>query len=171
MLCIPAVLTAVILHSPEYPAMGFAAGVLFAVAGISDWLDGFIARRFNQRSKLGALMDPLADKLLVDLTLVFMAVNPHFDTPVPLWVPPLMVLRDGLITGGAYLVEKRVGPLTVKPRLLGKLSTIFQSIAIPGILFEVSFAAPLLWGMVALAVFSCIDYGFAIVRDVRSRNA
>ena len=169
--CIPAVIVAVVLHSPEFPTMGLVAGAVYVVAAVSDWVDGFVARRYNQRSKLGALMDPLADKLLVNLTLVFLAVNPHFATPVPLWVPPLLVLRDGLITGGAYWVDKRWGPLQVKPRVMGKLSTVVQAVAVPAILFEVSFAGPLLWLMVALAVVSCVDYGVAIVRDVRSKDA
>lgn len=168
--CIPAVLVAVGLHSPEYPGMGFAAGCVYVVAALSDWVDGVVARRFGQQSKFGALMDPLADKLLVDLTLVFLAVNPHFATTVPLWVPPVMVLRDAFITGGAYVVNQRWGPLQVKPRVLGKIATVVQGVAVPAILFEVSFAAPLLWLMVSLAVVSVIDYGIAIVRDVRSRR-
>lgn len=171
LLCIPAVLTGVILHSPEYPGMGPAAGMLYIVAAISDWVDGYVARRFDQRTQLGALLDPLADKLLVNLSLIFLAVNDHFATPVPLWVPPLILGRDALITGGSYFIDKRFGPLNVKPRILGKLSTVFQGVAIPGLLLQVPFAAPLLWGMVVIAVLSLLDYAFAIAQDIRSRES
>lgn len=171
LLCIPAVLTGITLHSPEMPGMGFVAAWVYVVAAISDFVDGYVARRFDQRTKLGALLDPLADKLLVNLTLIFLAVNVYFETPVPLWVPPLILGRDAFITLGAYLLNMYYGPLKPKPRVLGKVSTVFQSIAIPGLLFEVFFAQPLLTIMVALAVVSLLDYGWAVAGQIRTREA
>lgn len=171
LLCIPAILTGIILHSPEMPGMGLAAGWVYIVAAISDFVDGYVARRFDQRTKLGALLDPLADKLLVNLTLVFLAVNPHFETPVPLWVPPLILSRDAIITLGAYLLNMYYGPLKPNPRMLGKISTVFQSIAISGLLLQVSFAQPLLNVMVVLAVVSLLDYVWSVTGHLRTREA
>ena len=75
------------------------AFILFAAAGFTDLLDGFIARTFNQRSDLGALMDPAADKLLMTTAFILMAWRTNGMTaPIPVWVAILAITRDLVIS-------------------------------------------------------------------------
>lgn len=91
-------------------------------AGASDGLDGFIAKRFNQSSRLGALLDPLADKLLMlatVLTLTWLGL-------LPLWVTVPILLRDVVIFGGAVAYYRRAGSIEMQPTLLSKANTCAQ---------------------------------------------
>lgn len=96
--------------------------VLFFVAGLSDGLDGYLAKRFDWRSRLGGILDPLADKLLlvsVFLTLTFMGM-------IPLWLTLLVVARDIVIVVGGTLYQSWIGPVEPKPTAISKLNTATQ---------------------------------------------
>ena len=151
LLLIPVFLVTVMSYTPDKQWLRITAAVIFLVAAISDILDGFVARAYNQKTKLGAVLDPLADKLLVNLSFLFLAVNEHLETDVPGWLPVVILSRDIFITGGAYLVDRFYGPVRVRPRIMGKITTILQSASIVGVLLEVSFAYHLL---VVMLVFS-----------------
>ncbi|MCK7593678.1 CDP-alcohol phosphatidyltransferase family protein [Pseudomarimonas salicorniae] len=99
------------------------AAVLFAVAALSDGLDGLLARRFGWQTRLGGLLDPLADKLLV---------NACFGSlwwlgEVPGWLPALVLARDAVIVAGAVAYHWRVAALDAAPTLLGKATTVAQT--------------------------------------------
>ncbi len=99
----------------------------FAVAAISDGIDGYIARRYNQRSELGAILDPLADKLLLVSSIVILSLDNGDRFPrIPLWVTIAIISRDIVLTIGAGLIHYVVGDVKVRPRLLGKLATVLQ---------------------------------------------
>ena len=148
----------------------YAALAIYVCAALSDAVDGYIARNWNQRSKLGRVLDPLADKLLVNVSFVLLAVNQHLDTQVPMWLPVFVLMRDAIITGGAYLIQRTYGHVDVKPRVLGKMTTIFECAAIIGVLAEVPFAAELLLLMVAVAALSLADYIVQGIRQVRRKE-
>ena len=98
------------------------AFLLFLIAGISDAVDGFIARRFDMRSELGAYIDPLADKALLISIYVSLAVA----DVLPGWLAIIVVSRDVMILG-AFLVSSVMGrPVTIKPLLVSKLNTAAQ---------------------------------------------
>ena len=101
--------------------------ICFAVAAISDGVDGYIARRYNQRSELGAFLDPMADKLLLVSGIVVLSFDngSHLDR-IPLWVTTTIISRDLLLLFGAAVIHYTVGVLTVKPRMVGKLATVLQ---------------------------------------------
>src|SRR5437763_4557916 len=99
----------------------WALGTLVA-AGITDILDGVIARVTNQRTKLGAYLDPLADKLLLTSGFVTLSVL-HL---VPLWVAILVVSRDSILLTGALLSRFTESPLDMSPTFIGKGTTLFQ---------------------------------------------
>ncbi len=102
------------------------AFIVFVVAGITDGLDGFIARTFNQRSTLGAYLDPIADKiLLTGSTVVFAWLN-----LIPLGLAFIIVSRDMLIIFGACLLIIFDAPFEVRPSITGKLTTLSQIIMI-----------------------------------------
>lgn len=99
-----------------------AAFVLFLVAGVSDGLDGFIARRFNQRSEFGAWLDPIADKFL--LVSVFIMLG--WIEALPVWLVIFAVSRDGLIVGAVLLSSLMGNPVEMRPLMVSKANTMFQ---------------------------------------------
>ena len=105
---------------------GYLGWALFAfiTAGITDGLDGLIARRANQRTSLGAWLDPMADKLLLVTTFVVLTL-PGVDVTnhIPLWLTVLLISRDIVIVGVVAIVNLAVGPRTFRPSFLGKMAT------------------------------------------------
>lgn len=101
--------------------------ISFAVASISDGVDGYIARRYNQKSELGAILDPLADKLLLVSSIVILSLDNNGRFPqIPFWATAAILSRDILVTIGVGLVHYIVGEVKVRPRMLGKLGTVLQ---------------------------------------------
>lgn len=99
----------------------------FLVAGISDGVDGFIARRFNQHSKLGAYLDPMADKVL--LVSVFVVMG--FIGQLPLWLVVTMVSRDALIICAVLLSTVMAHPVEMKPLYVSEANTAAQIVLAP----------------------------------------
>jgi cardiolipin synthase len=98
------------------------AFVLFVAAGISDAVDGFLAKRFGMTSELGAYLDPLADKVLI----VSIYVSLGIVEAIPRWLVILVVSRDLLIVGGIMLSMILGNPIKVKPLMVSKLNTVAQ---------------------------------------------
>lgn len=146
------------LYTSEQPVFRIAALAVFLIAVASDGIDGLIARRYRLQTRLGAVLDPLADKLLINVAFVFLAVNQHLETPVPKWIPVIVLARDAFITGGAFLIKEVRGEVKIQPRVLGKITTVLQSVAIVGVLLEVSFAYELLMVMLIFTLASWADY-------------
>ena len=112
-----------------------AGVVLFGVTAASDGVDGFIARRFNQISELGKILDPLADKLLLVSGIVLLSFNNEpFFRPIPLWLTGTIIGRDLLLAIGSVVIRSVVGNITVHPRITGKIATVFQMVVIIWIL-------------------------------------
>jgi len=107
------------------------ACAIFAAAAITDLLDGFIARRFNMKSDLGAILDPMADKLLMTTAFILMAwPREHYVAQVPVWVAILAITRDLVISLFSFINLARGGTLQGKPSLLGKWTTAVQLFSI-----------------------------------------
>jgi cardiolipin synthase (CMP-forming) len=102
-------------------AMG-AAFWLFVAAGVSDAVDGYIAKHFDQRSNLGALLDPLADKVLLISMFVTLGLAGH----LPSWLVILVVFRDALIIGGFLLASAVSQPIPTQPLTISKVNTALQ---------------------------------------------
>jgi cardiolipin synthase len=90
------------------------------IAGFSDWVDGFLARRFGWESRIGGLLDPLADKLL--FVSVFAALT--WNGLVPVWLFAVVIGRDIIIVSGAFAYEFLIGPVEPNPSRVGKLNTV-----------------------------------------------
>lgn len=135
--------------------------LLFAVAGASDGIDGYLARRFHWQSQLGALLDPLGDKfLLVGAYLIF-----GWSGLLPLWLVILVISRDVVIVTGAAAYRGLCGELTMAPTLISKANTLAQIVL--GLLVIVNAmgfagAGPVLELMIYLVavttVWSGLDY-------------
>lgn len=114
-----------------------AALLCFAVAAILDGVDGYIARRYNQISELGKILDPLADKLLLVSAIVALSLdNSPYLGQFPLWLTGIIIGRDLLLGIGAVVIWLVVGKISVRPRLTGKLATVFQMLAVIWILLR-----------------------------------
>ena len=156
-----------------YGYFGWALFVFF-FAGISDGVDGFVARRFNQQSELGTILDPIADKLLMTTAFVILTLpnilpadNKHF--PVAFWVSAAVIGRDVLIVTVAGAINIMTGFHGFKPSWLGKLSTTVQVFAVALILlatvFKYSFYLPTVYFIVVLLAFvSGIHYIFHVAK-------
>ncbi|MCW8829532.1 MAG: CDP-alcohol phosphatidyltransferase family protein [Gammaproteobacteria bacterium] len=135
--------------------------MLFVVAGLSDSLDGYLARRFDWRSQLGALLDPLGDKfLLVGVYLVL-----GWNGLLPGWLVGLVILRDVVIVSGALAYRRLCGELTMEPTLISKANTLLQIVlglmVITSALWSVlpEWSLPLMIILVAVStVWSGLDY-------------
>lgn len=100
--------------------------LVFFIASLTDFLDGYVARKFNQQSSLGRFLDPLADKLLTTATYIVMAI-PHDGFPsIPVWLAVAVVARDIVILIGSLLVYLVTRYKGFKPTLLGKVNTFVE---------------------------------------------
>lgn len=108
----------------------------FAIAAISDGVDGYIARRYNQRSELGAVLDPLADKLLLVSAIVLLTIHNQNIGNLPLWLTATVVGRDVIILIGLVVIYYTVGKVKVRPRLTGKIATVLQMISVLWVLLK-----------------------------------
>ena len=113
------------------------AVAFFVVAAITDGVDGYVARRFNQRTRLGAILDPLADKALVLTALLFLSWNPGraFDQ-LPLWFPIIILSRDVLVVFGVALVWIMSREPEIRPHWIGKIATALQMVILGLILLK-----------------------------------
>lgn len=143
--------------------------VIFVGAGLSDGLDGFVARHWHVTSDLGARLDPAADKFLVLLCIsALYAVG-----ATPLWLLALVIGRDGAIVGAWLLIKWLTLPMPAEPLLLGKASTMVQILYMSAVLLLLAFDldAPRLAGAAAWAcgfftMLSTFAYARAFLRGV-----
>jgi len=119
-----------------------AALAVFAVAGVSDALDGYLAKRLGVQSHFGAVLDPIADKLLLVTAYVMLTLLNH----IPFWLTLAVVSRDVLIVGGYLLYTSHAGPVKMRPSWLSKLNTLLQISLVCLILAK--YAAGQHWSMV-----------------------
>ncbi|MBX6426033.1 MAG: CDP-alcohol phosphatidyltransferase family protein [Variibacter sp.] len=153
--------------------MAFAF-VLFVAAGISDAVDGFLAKRFGMKSELGAYLDPLADKVLIVSIYVALGIS----GAVPRWLVILVVSRDLMIVGAVMLSWLVGKPVTVRPLVISKLNTVAQIVfaglvlASLGLHFEPGPLLPAVMAVVAaLTLLSVAAYVREWVRHMGANGA
>ena len=105
---------------------------LFVAAGISDGVDGYIAKRFKVESVVGSYLDPIADKVMLVCVYVTLGIQDHID----LWLVILIVFRDALIVGGALLSQLLERPVRMKPLFISKVNTVAQIVLAAVVLAE-----------------------------------
>ena len=112
------------------------AAVAFTLAAALDGLDGFIARRFNQRSRLGAVLDPIADKGLVMTAIVVLTLS-NRSKCFPIWFPIAVIGRDVVLVIGFLALSKAIGRVEIRPTKIGKMTTLLQVASILGLLLGI----------------------------------
>ncbi|MEK1887705.1 MAG: CDP-alcohol phosphatidyltransferase family protein [Phyllobacterium sp.] len=133
----------------------------FVVAGVSDGVDGFIARRYDQRSELGAYLDPIADKVLLVSLFIVLGVLKE----LPVWLVVIVVSRDIFIIGAVLLGAVINRPLAMHPLLISKANTALQIILVVVTLADIAFdftltdsRAILVWVVATLTAASATAY-------------
>jgi len=132
--------------------LDYFAGLIFVIASVTDFFDGFIARKWDQMTKLGAIIDPLADKMLMLAGFLGLMVIDRAST----WAVFLILSREFFITG---LRVMAIGEgKSVAASMAGKVKTVVQMIAIGFLIMNWPFATTLLWIAVALTLYSGYEY-------------
>ena len=133
---------------------------VFVMAGLTDGLDGLLARRFAQESQLGTILDPIADKLMLVTAFIVLSMRSVFPQPlpshlpVPFWVTIAVISRDIFITVGALAINMMTGFSGFRPSWLGKLNTTVQIGGIAAIMFAPS--VPLYTGYYLPTVYAAV---------------
>ena len=103
-----------------------AALLIFFIASLTDFFDGYVARKFNQQSKLGQILDPLADKILTTASFIVMALpRPNFPS-IPVWLAIAVIGRDAIILLGSWIVFALTKFKDFKPTMSGKVNTFLE---------------------------------------------
>jgi CDP-diacylglycerol--glycerol-3-phosphate 3-phosphatidyltransferase len=146
----------------------FAAIAVFLLAAVSDGLDGFVARRYNQQSSLGMILDPIADKALLLSGIITLSISnwspgdPHYGR-FPAWFPVLVISRDTVILVGSAVLHILNGTVRVRPSWTGKVATVLQMAAIAWVMLQLRIL-PLIYVVGAAGLFTLIS-GLIYVRD------
>jgi cardiolipin synthase (CMP-forming) len=118
-----------------YHEVGWAFST-FVAAGVTDVLDGIIARRFRQKTSIGSVLDPLADKLLMVSSILLLSLpQMEFMTVIPRWLAILIIFRDVFILLVSTIVVLMIGWRTFKPSSYGKASTVMQVLTVLAVLY------------------------------------
>ena len=140
----------------------YTAVAVYVIAAASDGLDGYLARRLDQRTKLGAFLDPIADKGLLLTGLVTLSLVPWDNQGwrIPLWFLALVILRDCIILGGIVILYRLNGRVPIAPVWTGKVCTVTQLIALGWVMLKLLPFSPLYPAIVAavFTVWSGVDY-------------
>lgn len=153
-ICIPFFIAAIVYSKLQI------ALLIFILAIISDAADGFIARTLKQKTELGTILDPVADKLLLVSAYICLSLAGSIpaEFKLPPYVPIIVISRDALIILGSIMIHVVTGNLKIAPSAVGKITTFFQMITILSVLtqFKYSFV---IWNLAVLfTILSGMDY-------------
>jgi cardiolipin synthase (CMP-forming) len=146
------------------------AATAFFFATLTDGLDGFIARQFDQKSRLGAILDPIADKGLMLVALITLGLS-RWNEGFPGWFPAVVIGREGLVVGGYWALSGRQGRVDVKPSPVGKAATFFQLLSMLAVLLGVRKSTVRLLVTAASALTVASGFGYFQDAFVRAENA
>lgn len=157
---IPFFVACLVFYTPEKPVLKYIGLSIFLIAIISDIIDGYLARSLREKTRAGAILDPLADKALLITAFVFLynASRMYWSIHLPLWVLLTVVSRDIIILVGSGILLMMNKDVEIQPTWWGKLTTFFQMSTIVAIILENNLA-PAIWWLAAIFTFvSGVDY-------------
>lgn len=152
----------IILMLEPTPLRALAAGIVFSLASISDWLDGFLARRWGQVTKLGKLLDPVADKILVASAIIMLVDIDGIN--VPAWMAIVIISREIAVTGLRAMASSE--GIVIPAETMGKYKTAAQITAVLCLVYDYHLETgwmsdvgqTALWIAMILAVYSGVQY-------------
>src|SRR5215831_3306752 len=156
---------------------------IFIVAGVTDGLDGLLARRFHQQSPLGRILDPIADKMMLVTSFIVLSMKGVYPTPIPkhlpipFWVTITVLSRDVFILVGAAAINMVTGFRAFQPSLPGKISTLVQIMAVATVMLAAQvrigtgYYLPTVYASVfAFTLFPGIHYVFFVTRLINKNG-
>lgn len=175
-LTIPFFVAVILYYGPERDFLRFIALCIFLLAVISDAIDGYIARTKKQITKAGAILDPLADKLLLICAFISLYFSRDFigGIKIPLFIVVTVISRDVIILFGSVVIYMVRQELEIKPSLGGKLTTCFQMLTIISVLLQNKFTYFICNITFIITLISGIGYlrrGFKILYPVALENS
>ena len=141
--------------------INYFAALIFVIASVTDFFDGYIARSWNQKTKLGAILDPLADKMLILAAFLGLMMLGRASA----WAVYLILVREFFITG--FRVVMASDGVEVAASMAGKVKTVSQMFAVGFLLMSWPGGELLLWIAVALTLYSGFEYIFAYVKAMK----
>ena len=165
-LLVPGIVASLLYYHPDRDGLRFLTLGLFVLGMVSDAIDGLIARRQNQHTELGTLLDPIADKSLILGTLISCSVIQGLPSwmRIPAWFNLIVISRDVLLIAGAIVLFIMTGRWDVRPSPLGKWTTLAQMLVIPTVLLGLPMKKPLIGIAAVLSLLSAGTYIRAGVR-------
>jgi cardiolipin synthase len=156
--------------------MRYTAIIIFLVAAASDGLDGYIARRYKQRSSLGLILDPIADKGLLLSGIITLSISNWSESDpdygkFPAWFPVLVITRDAVLLVGTGILHFFIGnKMKVKPSWTGKVATVCQMCAIAWVMLQIHFL-PLIFVVGVAGLFTLVSGIIYVMSGVRQLQA
>ena len=135
---------------------------LFVIAGISDGVDGFLARHFHWQTELGATLDPIGDKLLM----VFSYLTLGWMAQLPAWLVALVIARDVIIVVGTLIYRRLTGDKAIEPLYISKVNTVFQILLVVVVIYSLAFQVLPAWlsmSLIYIVALTTISSGISYV--------
>jgi CDP-diacylglycerol--glycerol-3-phosphate 3-phosphatidyltransferase len=149
----------------------FAGMICFLIAASTDWIDGWWARKFNQVTKLGRILDPFVDKIIICGAMI--ALVGVVNSPLRPWMATIVVGRELLVTSLRGMIEGQGGDFSAK--WMGKWKMVLQCAAVVGVLWQLMYTTPssylvwttlfLVYGAILLTILSGLEYVFLVIRN------
>jgi CDP-diacylglycerol--glycerol-3-phosphate 3-phosphatidyltransferase len=161
-------------HNETNGVFRWAATGIFLGIFLLDALDGYMARKRREISKLGTLLDPLTDKAMLLSALILLSLpSSAFKFSLPPWFVVLVISRDVILVGGSLIIQYLVGNVTVRPRMAGKGTTFFQAIVILWVLIGLDSRVfmPLVGIAAGLTFISGVQYIYDGILQLEKSNA
>jgi cardiolipin synthase len=165
-LLVPVFITAIAYHRLDV-ALG-----IFIVASATDALDGYLARVLKQKTEFGAMMDPIADKLLLNSAFICFSLVSSLPAylRMPLYVPIVIISRDVIIILGALVIYLLNGKIEARPTMIGKVTTFFQMLTIVSVLLRFIHSSVIWNAAVILTMVSGLDYIRIGMRQINGKS-
>ena len=169
-LIVPFFIVTVLYYSPGQDHLRFISLGLFVTAAFLDFLDGYWARKFHQETKAGAILDPLADKiLLISAFICLYKVSVLFETVrFPIWLVVAVISRDAILLLGSMIIHLVKGDITVATTIWGKGTAFLQMLAVIGILMQWRFSIMIWYVIMIFVIISGMDYRLKGIKELYS---
>jgi cardiolipin synthase (CMP-forming) len=159
-LLVPFLMASLFYYKPEYDFLRFIALGIFFVCALTDAIDGYVARKFYQKTELGKILDPLADKLLILTAFLCLSVLKEIPaaSKIPPWLTIIVLSRDAIILLGSVIIFVILKNIEIKPSHFGKATTFFQMATVVMSLLQFGFIVFFWYATAFLTVLSCLHY-------------
>lgn len=152
------------------PVNWYCAICSFFAASIADGIDGYIARHFNQRSELGAILDPLADKLLLVSGIILLSMETRYFVRIPIYLTATVISRDVILVIGMAIIHYTGTKFSVHPHITGKIATVLQMATVLWTLIKLN-PAVLPYITIPAAVFTGVSGLLYVIDGMTHLNA